>query len=89
MFDGDGTKCELFEIKFLGHLRLQKLFFELDTVIPDVEKNACIFAELAMVPDDKSLSLIIRDAKDDDKRYLSHAEKALSWKEQTKDYNPV
>ena len=70
-FDGDEAKYELFEVKFLGHLRLQKLLDELNKETPDVERNACIFAELVQVLDDKSLSLIIRDAKDDGKKSIN------------------
>ena len=75
-FDGDETKYELFDIKFCGHLRLQGLHEELAKTPPqdqevDANKNALIFAELCLVLDDKSLSLIIRDAKDDGRKALA------------------
>ena len=69
-FDGDESKYELFEVKFLGYLRLQNLHTELAKDSPDPDKNACIFAELSIALDDKSLSLIIRDSKDDGKKAL-------------------
>ena len=38
IFDGDESEYELWEVKFLGHLRLQKLY---DVVVPrDGESNA-------------------------------------------------
>jgi hypothetical protein len=70
-FNGDETKYELWELKFLGYMRLQKL----EKVFtgngdPSAEDNATAFAELIQFMDDKSLSLIIRDAKDDGKKSL-------------------
>ena len=69
-FDGDESKYELFEVKFLGYLRLQNLHKVIEDDNPDADKNACIFAELTMALDDKSLFLIMRDAKDDGKKAL-------------------
>ena len=37
MFDGDESKYELWEVKFLGHMRLQKLY---DVVIPKEGETA-------------------------------------------------
>ena len=62
-FDGDDSRYELFEVKFLSYLRLQNLLDAFESNAPDADKNARIFAELSMVLDDKSLSLIMRDAK--------------------------
>ena len=75
MFDGDETKYELWEVKFLGHMRLQKLYHvivpgEGEEGPPDVDKNADAFAELVQCLDDRSLSLVIRDAKDDGRKAL-------------------
>ena len=73
MFDGDERKYEQWEVKFLGYLTLQKLK---DTILPppdtevDGTKNAEAFAELIQFLDDKSLSLVMRDAKDDGKKAL-------------------
>ena len=75
LFDGDENKYDLWEIKFLGHLRPQKLYDiviprEDETTAPDAEKNANAFAELVQCLDDRSLALIIHEAKDDGRRAL-------------------
>ena len=65
VFDGDDEKYELWEVKFTSYLRLQKLHLALaDDYDGDDsdELNARIFAELVQLLDDKSLSLIMRDA---------------------------
>ena len=71
-FDGDVEKYELWEVKFLGHLRLQNLLHVISDSTADVDSddNAKVFAELLLVLDERSLSLIIRDAKDDFKKAL-------------------
>ncbi len=72
-FDGDERKFEQWEIKFLGYMRLQKLK---DTIVAsgddeiDDDKNAEAFAELIQFLDDKSLSLVMRDAVDDGRKAL-------------------
>jgi DNA-dependent RNA polymerase auxiliary subunit epsilon len=81
MFDGDERKYELWEVKFLGYLRLKKLSDTILTAVnPDAEdeviradaaKNADAFAELIQVLDDRSLSLVIRDAVDDGRKALA------------------
>ena len=70
IFDGDEEKYELWEVKFLGHLRIQKLHGVLSAGTPDPDKNARVYAELVQLLDDTSLSLVIRDAKDDGKKAL-------------------
>jgi len=72
-FDGDERKYEQWEIKFLGYMRLQKLK---DTILPsetppDVNKNEEAFAELIQFLDDRSLSLVMRDAVDDGRKALT------------------
>lgn len=74
LFDGDEAKYELWEIKFLGYLRLHKLY---DVILAeeepkegDVEKNIDAFAQLIQCLDDRSLSLVMRDAKDDGRKAL-------------------
>jgi len=66
MFDGDERKYEQWEVKFLGYMTLQKLK---DTILAandsDIGKNELAFAELIQFLDDKSLSLVMRDARDD------------------------
>lgn len=72
-FDGDEDKYELWEVKFKGHLRLQKLLSVIEgsgNEDGDAAKNLDVFAELVQVLDDKSLSLIIRDAKDNGREAL-------------------
>jgi len=71
MFDGDEKRYELWEVKFLGHMRLQKLYDVITNVPPprgedeaakameDSSKNAEAFAELVQCLDDRSLSPII------------------------------
>lgn len=64
VFDGDEKNYELWETKFLGHLRLQGLK---DTILKepnesdeeDESKNAEAYAELIQFLDDKSLSLVM------------------------------
>lgn len=79
VFDGDEKNYELWETKFLGHLRLQGLK---ETILyepaedeegepaEDEEKNAEAYAELIQFLDDKSLSLIMRDAADNRRKAL-------------------
>ena len=63
-FDGDEEKFELWQAKFMGHLRLQKLKDTLETELnphtatqaeirEDDEKNAEIYAELIQFLDDR------------------------------------
>ena len=77
LFNGDERKFELWEIKFLGYLRLKKLdtiFTPLaedaneDTRAADATKNIDVFAELIQCLDDRSLTLIIRDAANDGRK---------------------
>ena len=78
VFIGKEDAYELWEVKFLGYMRLQKLH---DTILPvsdggvaagdlEPDKNAEAFAELSLCLDDKSLTLIFRDAKDDGRKAL-------------------
>ena len=74
VFDGDEAKYELWEVKFLAFMRIQKLY---NIFVPsedepelDAAKNADGFAELVQCLDDRSLSLIIREAKDDGRKAL-------------------
>ena len=73
IFDGDESKYELWEVKFLGYMRIQKL---IDVVVrkagkeaaPSAEKLANAFAELVQCLDDRSLAIVIREAKDDGRK---------------------
>ena len=74
MFDGDEAKYELWEIKFLGFTRLHKLH---EVILAEGEldeenavKNIDAFAQLIQCLDDRSLSLVMRDAKDDSRKAL-------------------
>ena len=86
-FDGDEQRYELWETKFLAHLRLQGLRDiilnepvaapppregeELETRDEEEEdKNALAYAELIQFLDDKSLSLVMREAADDGRKAL-------------------
>ena len=71
MFQGDEKKYELWEVRFLGNLRTHKLY---DTIIAKMDepvnpnKNAEAYGEMVQFLDDTSLSIIIRDAKNDDRK---------------------
>ena len=67
IFNGDEGYYELWETKFLAHLHLRDLGDVLDVDSPDAAKNKKVFAELVLLLDDVSLSLVMRDAKDDGK----------------------
>lgn len=81
-FDGDEINYELWETKFLGHLRLQGLK---DTILHKVKPNADAeeeekeddskkdeeaYAKLIQFVNDKSLSLIMRQAADNGRKTL-------------------
>ena len=75
LFDGNESKYELWEVKFLGYMRLQKMYnvfvpdaSEKDP--PDASTQANAFAELVQCLDDRSLSLVIRDTRDDGRKAL-------------------
>ena len=78
VFDSDNDDYELWEVKFKAMLRLNKLYSILNKSAPtdpaDLavydEKNAEIFSTLVLWLDDKSISLIVRDAPDDGKAAL-------------------
>ena len=72
LFDGDDTKYELWEARFLGYLQTLKLK---ETIVPsdnepDEAKNEECYAELIQLLDDKSLSLVMRDAAGDGRKAL-------------------
>ncbi len=54
MFDGDENKYELWEVKFLGYMRVQKLY-KIFLEELDEAKNPDAFAELVQCLDDRSL----------------------------------
>ena len=67
MFDGDERKYELWETKILGYLRLKGLK---ETVLnptdnaASAEKNKNAYAELIQFLDDRSLGLVMSEARD-------------------------
>ena len=80
-FDGEEQSYELWEEKFLGYLRTLDLKRTItsesltseageDEVEEDRQKNEKAYAELIQFLDDKSLSLIIRDAADNGREAL-------------------
>ena len=70
LFDGDERKYEFWEAKFYGYLHTLKLKSELEKNPPTADKNADIYAELIQLLDDRSLALIMRDARDNRKKAL-------------------
>ena len=72
--DNDESKYELWEVKFFGYLRIQHLHqiilspIDQSDDIGFVEKNATVFAKLIQYLDNKSLSLVMRDARDNGKK---------------------
>ena len=65
LFDGVAENYERWEVKFLAHLRLQglkKVVTAGDDAEIDADQNEEVFAELVQVLDDKSLTLIMREA---------------------------
>ena len=76
-FNGDESKYELWEVKFLGYLRIQCLHQIIQSPtdqsddINFVEKNATVFTELIQDLNNKSLSLVIRDAWDNGRKALA------------------
>ena len=77
-FNGDERKYEQWEVRFLGFLKIKKLK---KIACPDdpanpptdadtVGKNEEVYAHLCQFLDSTSLSLIIRDAKDDGRKSL-------------------
>ena len=81
LFTGDERQYKLWEVKFLGFMKIRGLDSVLEN-IPDDElsidsqvessidqtKNSEVYAELVQVLDDRSLSLIMRDAKNDGRK---------------------
>ena len=70
VFDGNERKYELWETKILGYTKLKGLkeIFIVGEISAD--KNQFVYAELVQYLDERSLSLVMRDAKE-------HAREAL------------
>ena len=74
-FNGDETKFEAWETRFLGYMELKDLKTTIsptsgDTTAVDAGKNSRAYAELIQFLDDISLGLVMRDAKDDGRKAL-------------------
>ena len=72
VFDGDESKYELWETRFLGYLqtlKLKKIILPSEEE-PDEGKNEECYAELIQLLDDTSLSLVMRDAAGDGRKAL-------------------
>ena len=66
-FNGDERLYEQWEVKFMGYMRLKNLKSTINpdnTDAVDADKNDEAFAELIQFIDPRSLSLIMRDARD-------------------------
>ena len=71
-FDGDERKFEVWEVKFLGYMRIKKLKHVLvgtEEITADENENA--YSELIQFLDERSISLIMRDARDDGRKAFS------------------
>ncbi|GAB1602680.1 hypothetical protein Ahia01_000547800 [Argonauta hians] len=73
IFNGDERDYEIWEVKFFGLMRirgLQNILSSLDEEQNDFDdnENLDLFAELTQSLDDKSLSLIIRDARNNGRK---------------------
>ena len=74
VFSGNEDGYELWEIKFLARLRslnLNKVIESDDANTVDADQNSLVFAELVQALDDRSLSLIIREARNDGRKSLN------------------
>ena len=71
-FDGDENKYEMWEIKMLSYMKLKKLknIIQPGETIASADKREEAFAELVQFLDDRSLNLVMRDAKDDGRKAL-------------------
>ena len=70
IFEGDERKFEVWETKILGYMELRKLKETLVGTGAVNDKNETAFAELIQLLGERSLSLVIREAKDDGRKIL-------------------
>ena len=91
LFNGDETKYEIWETKFLGYLPTLGVK---DTILgknlnedkTDTERNEEAYNELIQFLDDKSLSLIMREASDNGREALRILRDHFAGKGKTKNY---
>ena len=68
-FDGDERKFEIWNEKFIGYMKIKKLKDILVGIGPVTQDdNENIYSELIQFLDERSISLIMRDAKDDGRK---------------------
>ena len=73
-FDGDESKYELWEVKFLGCLKIQHLHpiilspTDQSDDIDFIENKATVFAVLIQYLGDRNLSLVVRYARDNGRK---------------------
>ena len=71
IYDGDEERYEQWEVKLLAYIRLRKLKKVVLVENGDPAKNEEAFSEIVQFLNDRSLSLIMRDAKDDGYKALN------------------
>ena len=69
-FDGDDQKYEMWEVKFMSLMRIKKLHDVFTAAHPNADKNAQAFAQMSLLLDQRSLALVMRDARDNGKEAL-------------------
>ena len=74
LFNGDADKYEQWEVKMLAYMKLRKLkdvILPTSTTIASADKKEEAFSELVQLLDDRSLNLVMRDARDDGRAALN------------------
>ena len=72
-FDGDDTKYEQWEVKLLAYMKiigLKDVISPDSTTISSQDDREKCFAQLVQFLDDRSLSLVMRDARDDGRKAM-------------------
>ena len=78
LFNGDERRFEQWEVRIMGYLRIKKLKDIVSPADPEnpltdadsISKNELAFAEICQYLDETSLSLVMRDARDDGRKAL-------------------
>ena len=70
VFDGDGEKFEAWEAKFQGYLSTKELDDVIIKISLDASKSKQVYGELIQLLDNRSITLIPRDAVDQGKKAL-------------------
>ena len=70
-FDGDESRYEIWEERMLAYMKVKKLKeYILPGTVASSERREECYAELVHFLDEKSLCLVMRDAKDDGRKAL-------------------